>query len=111
MKNYWVFIIIGWALFALIIYCQSDLELNEKIEAWSILSLVSITLYYAIQTQNLVEEEKQNRIAEFWEKRILDFYKPFIDRLEDIKIELRKKGGNGESIINKLDDLYNFFQI
>ncbi|HEC93439.1 MAG TPA: hypothetical protein ENI51_10705 [Candidatus Atribacteria bacterium] len=86
------------------------LKRKENMETWLVFILVLITGYYAYLTNKLVNEERAKRIADFWEKRILDFYKPFIDRLEDIKIELKKKGGNGESIINKLDDLYNFFQ-
>ncbi len=86
-----------------------DLSISNKIQAGSTIVLVLITLYYAIQTQMLVKETKEKRNSGFWEKRIIEFYNPFIDKLKILAIHLRGKSRNGEKLIKKIDELREFF--
>jgi len=65
-----------------------DLSISDKIQAGSIIALVFVTLYYAIQTYMLVKEAKKKRDADFWERRIAEFYKPFIVKLNTMRDEI-----------------------
>lgn len=104
MKNLWkenksifILVIIGIILFILvgiILYPEKD----KIIQAELIVILVSITLFYAIQTQKLVRQEKSSlaelkrkRKADFWEKRLLEFYKPFIDKMNNMLEAIHKE--------------------
>ena len=49
-----------WLSASFIIYKQTDLLISDKIQAWAIVTLVFVTLYYARQTQNLVAQEKES---------------------------------------------------
>ena len=56
-------------------------QIDQMIQAEAIVTLVFVTIFYAIQTQNLVKEEKKKRGAEFGRIRIEDF-------LHVLKVEL-----------------------
>jgi len=86
-----------WLSASFIIYKQTDLLISDKIQAWAIVTLVFVTLYYARQTQNLVaqekeslDEEKKVRNANFGEKRVKDFYYPTYKELNELKKQLEK---------------------
>ena len=49
------------------------------------MTLAIVTAYYAIQTHRIVKESEKKRIADFQERRISEFYKPFIDKLDDME--------------------------
>jgi len=75
IKKYWkaIILVLAWLIACLIIHWQ-NLDINDKVQAWAIITLVFITLYYAIQTQKLVEQERISleeeikiRIANFGE--------------------------------------------
>ena len=70
-----------WVLASSVILFILNLETNDRVEAWAIATLVFVTIFYAIQTQNLVKEEKKKRGAEFGRIRIEDF-------LHVLKVEL-----------------------
>jgi hypothetical protein len=60
--------------------------INDWVLAYSTVTLVFVTIYYAIQTQRLVQQEKLNldesikkRHIDFLERKINEFYAPFID--------------------------------
>ena len=115
MKNVWkenksliVIACLVLILVCILLYPEKD----EIIQAELIVILVSITLFYAIQTQRLVKEEKRlvkeekrlvkeekkKNTADFWEKRLVEFYKPFIDKLNNMKGAVHKKPINKDRI-------------
>jgi len=102
----WLSIIIIVSL--LLIFLKPSEKLNNIIQAIAIITLVFITGFYANQTQKLVEqekisleEEKKKRDADFWEKRINEFYKPFTETLNDIRDALHEKEKDPKKL-NKL---------
>jgi len=98
-----------WALASSIILFILNLETNDRVEVWAIATLVFITLYYAIQTYKLVEEGKKRSLIDYWERRITQFYKPFIDKLDVLKITMRQQSSTGQDIIETIDDLRSYF--
>lgn len=87
-----IFGLFSWGAIILIILFTGSLRLSDRIQAISVITLVFITLFYAVQTQALVKEEKRAleeernmRISEYGEKRITQFLKPLADKLESLK--------------------------
>jgi phage regulator Rha-like protein len=76
---------------------------SDIVQAEAIVALVFVTLVYAIETHKLVKEGKIKRIAAFYEKRINEFYAPFIKKLNDLRDELH----NDTSETAKMNDLRN----
>jgi len=76
---------------------------SDIVQAEAIVALVFVTIFYAIKTDRLVEEGKTKRTADFNEKRINEFYAPFIKKLNDLKEELYRK----TSETAKMNDLRN----
>jgi len=74
----------------LIFVCLRDIKTSDRIQAGSIVALVLVTIYYAIQTHKLVEEGKKKRDVDFWERTINEFYGPLIEKLNDIRTALHK---------------------
>ena len=104
MKNVWkdnksliILLFIGILIFILVwilLYPDKD----KIIQAELIVILVFITLFYAIQTQKLVRQEesslaelKRKRTTDFWEKRLIEFYKPFVDKLNNMMEAIHKE--------------------
>lgn len=89
-------LIIIWILLILIvsillIFLKPQERINNIVQAIAILTLVFVTWFYAKQTQALVEQEKKaleeergKRYIDFGEKRIAEFYKPFINKLNEM---------------------------
>lgn len=102
-----------WTLASSIILFILNLETNDRVEVWAIATLVFITLYYAIQTYKLVEEGKKRSLIDYWERRITQFYKPFIDKLDVLKFTMDKqsitKGADLKEISEKIADLRSYF--
>ena len=87
--------IVGWLIWVaiiLILLLIGNLRLSDRIQAVSVVTLVFITLFYAVQTQDLVKEERRafkaerdKRIAEYGEKRIKQFLIPLKSKLLQLK--------------------------
>ena len=76
---------------------------SDIVQAEAIVALVFVTLVYAIETHKHVKEGKIKRIAAFYEKRINEFYAPFIKKLNDLRDELH----SDTSETAKMNDLRN----
>ena len=83
-----VTIISIWFVIGLIIN-QQKLQISNKIQAWAIVTLVFITGIYAYQTHKTVKEAEKRRKADYWERRIKEFYKPFWDILNTMRNEIK----------------------
>lgn len=79
-------IIIGliWIIVSIAILIMLCPEAGEMIQAEAIITLVFVTIFYAKQTQKLVEQEEKSlkeeikkRNADFEEKKLKEFYNPF----------------------------------
>ena len=91
-----VFIWILASIFVLILLCP---QIDEMIQAEAIITLVFVTIFYAIQTQKLVkqekislEEEKKRRTVDFWQSRLIEFFLPLrinLQKLQEIVMEFR----------------------
>ncbi len=75
--------LILWAAIMLIVFFVGTMQLSDRIQAASMITLVFITLFYAVQTQALVKEQNRNTVEEkrrrdagFGEKRIHTFISP-----------------------------------
>lgn len=88
-----------WLSASFIIYKQTDLLISDKIQAWAIVTLVFVTLYYARQTHNLVKEEKKRGQAECGERYIQNFYNPLKIKLRDLELILEQPDASVDSII------------
>lgn len=89
-----------------------ELSISDKIQAGSIIALVAVTIYYAIQTQKLVKkqeestnEERKRRDAEFADKKLQEFFSPMILRLVSLKndIEGLKTSAELVTFVKKLE--------
>jgi hypothetical protein len=79
-----------WAALVLIVLFIGNMQLSDRIQAASVITLVFITWFYAVQTQALVkeerralEEEKKKRAAEFGEKKITVLLGPLTAKLKE----------------------------
>ena len=91
-----VFIWILASIFVLILLCP---QIDEMIQAEAIITLVFVTIFYAIQTQKLVkqekislEEEKKRKTVDFWQSRLIEFFLPLrinLQKLQVIVMEFR----------------------
>jgi hypothetical protein len=89
-KAQWTFIagLATWAALTLIVLLVGKMQLSDRIQAASMITLVFITMFYAVQTQALVkeerralEEEKKRRSAEFGERKIVVLLGPLSTKL------------------------------
>ena len=87
-------IIIGliWIIVSIAILIMLCPEVGEMIQAEAIITLVFVTIFYARQTQRLVEQEEKSlkeeikkRNADFEEKKLKEFYNPFKYLLFDLR--------------------------
>ena len=101
--------VLVWLLLCCIIYAQTEIQISDRIQALAIITLVFVTIFYARQTQRLVKEQQKKWTADFWEDRIIKFYKPFMERLDTIRIKIHRKKKNPEILLNKIDELRHFF--
>lgn len=116
------------ALLILIALFAGNIQLGDRLQAASMISLVFITGYYAVRTHELVkeqrrntEEEKRRRDAEFGERRIHNFLGPFgimlrrfqdsLDflALSDIELGSRDFPAFISSMRKDVDDIEGFF--
>jgi hypothetical protein len=105
-----------WFIIIALILCWAAIfhflcgQTNNIIQAIAITTLVFVTIYYARQTWALVEEGKKKRDANFWERRINEFYEPFIVKLNELKKELHEDRDTREmmEMMNKIwKELYH----
>jgi len=85
-------IIIGliWFIISIPVLIFLCPQIDQMIQAEAIVTLVFVTIFYAIQTQKLVkqekislDEEKKRRTVDFWQSRLTEFFIP-------LKINLQK---------------------
>jgi len=67
------------------IWALSGLNISDKIQAAAIITLVAVTWFYAKQTKRLVDAQNLKKDLEFNERRMQDFYNPFIDVLDNAR--------------------------
>ena len=101
----------------LLVFLKPQETISNIVQAIAIITLIFVTWVYAKRTKDLVdqekfslEEQKKKRIIDFWEKRITEFYKPFIDKLDKLKITMNKRSIDGKKVIDEIDDLRDFFK-
>lgn len=99
MKKVWILIIVIvifiWPLGYFLIWKQCGIPIGEKIEASAIVTLVFATIFYAIQTERLVREEKKKRDAELWARTIEEFCIVFLDKVKEyLEVFLSQKDLN-----------------
>ncbi len=109
IKRIWkvVTIISIWFVIGLIIN-QQKLQISNKIQAWAIVTLVFITGIYAYQTHETVKEAEKRRKADYWERRIKEFYKPFWDRLNTVRNEIKIDTLGERRTVEILKDVEDF---
>ncbi len=104
--------IIGLLLFLFVFYiiCKQDISTSDKIQAGAIIGLVFITLFYAWQTQQLVKhqkilllDEQKKRMADFWLRRLNEYYIPFTLNLTKVQATLKFKPLNDEELLKDLN--------
>jgi len=125
-----IILITLWILVSVYIIFIACLSTKEMIEAWGIITLVFVTMFYAIQTRNLAEQERvsfkdqvNKRNVDFEEKKLKEFYYPFKYLIFDLRdkvkneanpliptfelyLEITKLGASaGHLITKKLEDI------
>lgn len=100
----------------LLVFLKPQETINNIIQAIAIITLVFVTWVYAKRTKDLVEQEKisleeqkKKRTIDFWEKRINEFYKPFIDKLNTMRREINKDTVDKKITENILKDVEDFY--
>ena len=110
MKRIWIVVIV---IFILLLACffiwkQCGIQIGDKIEASAIVILVFITGIYAYQTHKTVKEAEKRRKADYWERRINKFYKPFFDKLNKMSNKVNKDTIGKKITENILKDVEDF---
>lgn len=115
IKKSWQ-IILGiflWLFICFFIYFQS-IYISDAIQAWAIVTLVFITLYYAWQTQRLVKqqqisltEDKNKREADFWLGRLKEYYLPQKFNLTQLMASITFKPFNLGEFAKNTRDIIN----
>lgn len=102
-------VILGILLLGISIYIFWPDE--EKIfQTAPLLVLVFVTLYYAIETHLIVKESETKRIADFYERRINEFYSPFIVQLNELNAELHNDKNEKTIHEEKMNSMQKKFQ-
>jgi hypothetical protein len=70
---------------AIIFIVSMEISISDRIQAGSIVALVFVTFYYAIQTRRLVEETGKQRKVEYAEKRIALFINVLLEDFEGVR--------------------------
>jgi hypothetical protein len=103
-----------WVVTILIIFFTRSLRSSDRIQAVSVITLVFITWFYAVQTQKLVkeqrlalEEERKKRYAEFGIERMEKFLRPLLQHVEGLKdsVSLIDMAAKHPSAFNLENDL------
>jgi hypothetical protein len=94
-------------------FLKPEEKINNIIQAIAIVTLVFITWFYARQTRELVkqeeraiEEEKENRYAEYAERRLQELFRPLIWHLIEL-VTIYKKAGIPDTI--EADKIFSDF--
>ncbi len=102
-------LIFFWILASYVILFILSLKTNDRVEAWAIVTLVFVTIYYAIQTKRLVKQEKisledakEKRSADFWQQRLNEFYMPLKVNLFRLKTVLEFKPFSVDEMLQTL---------
>jgi len=112
MKKVWIWIAVI-AIFILLSACffiwkQCGIQIGDKIEASAIVILVFITGIYAYLTHKTLKEAEKRRKADYWERRINKFYKPFFDKLNKMRNKVNKDTIGKKITENILKDVKDF---
>jgi hypothetical protein len=83
----------------LLVVFRASTSLNNWILAYGTITLAFVTVYYAIQSQRLAEQGKKNldesikkRNVDFLERKINEFYAPFIEVFNSAWMQLHTRG-------------------
>ena len=98
MKKGWgknidlIILVFFWILASITILILLFPQIDEMIQAEAIITLVFVTIFYAIQTQKLVkqekislDEEKKRRTVDFWRSRLTEFFLPLRINLQKLQ--------------------------
>ena len=95
------------------------LRVEMNIQTFSIIALVFITIYYAVQTHNLTKETTKQRRLDFLERVISDMYSPLVHKMIEVedavkelpfsqgKIDTEAEAGYG--LQDKIDEASRLF--
>lgn len=83
MKDLKIICLVG-ILAIIFVGCLLYPNKNQIIQAEAIVALVFVTLVYAIETHKLVKEGQMKRVADFMERRIVEFYAPYIENMRSL---------------------------
>jgi hypothetical protein len=95
---------------------SSQSTINNIIQAIAVITLSFVTLFYAIQTKLLVQEqhdltiENQKKIRiDFLERRIIDFFHPYLLLLDELRDSTFAKRGEVDWRIRLNKELYDLY--
>lgn len=110
IKNTRVIIVLslfGITFILVLVFLYPDIE--GIVQSELIVFLVYITLFYAIQTHKLVKEEKRKTEIELWDKRLTEFYIPFLNLLDEFECEIFSANRSIKKINDKWKKLRDIF--
>jgi len=84
---------------------KGESKVNNWILAYLTVLLAFATIYYAFQSYQLYAEAQKKRYVDFWEKRLSNFYLPFIETLNKISECLSQR--NITELYNLNNELVN----
>ena len=112
LNAHWGILVAVWAAIIAAIFVFGAMQLGDRIQATTTITLVFITLFYAIQTQRLVDEERKGRSAEFGIQRIEELLRPLIEILDDLYDNLSViTEPRDRALIDKYENYLGNFQV
>jgi len=110
-----IFLLLGILLWIIV----GRLRVEMNIQTFSIIALVFVTIYYAVQTHNLTKETTKQRRLDFLERVISDMYSPLVHKMIEVedavkelpfsqgKIDTEAEAGYG--LQDKIDEACRLF--
>jgi hypothetical protein len=94
---------------------QWSTKIGTLVQALAVSALVGVTIFYANQTKRLVdesikdrEEMVKKRNADFWERTIIEFYRPLINKINNLSDFLRMKQIATDELNKVTEDVLEF---
>jgi len=101
-----------WDLVSISVLILLYPQIDEMIQAEAIITLVFVTIFYAIQTQKLVkqqkislDEEKKRRTVDFWQSRLTEFFLPLRINLQKLQAIMEFKPFSADEFSKTLSEL------